>query len=108
MKYIKYLRSYAAITTGLLLGGGTVFLLGVCSSMEICSLLFAGTMVFSVTASGFMALTEDRFGSAQIRKHRRTEEPERKLQIYTLDGEPQWVPSETCDGMVKLRMVVGR
>lgn len=58
MKYIKYLRSYAAITTGLLLGGGTVFLLGVCSSMEICSLLFAGTMVFSVTASGFMALTE--------------------------------------------------
>ena len=82
MKYIKYLRSYAAITTGLLLGGGTVFLLGVCSSMEICSLLFVGVLAFSVTASGFMALTEERFGSVRIRKHR--EKPERKLQIFTL------------------------
>lgn len=83
MKYIKYLRSYAAITTGLLLGGGTVFLLGVCSSMEICSLLFAGILAFSVTASGFMALTEDRFGSGRIKGHRCTE-PERKLQIFKL------------------------
>nr|WP_302591358.1 hypothetical protein [uncultured Marvinbryantia sp.] len=82
MKYIQYLRSYAAITTGLLLGGGTSFLLGICSGMEICSLLFVGILAFSVTASGFMALTEERFGSVRIRKHR--EKPERKLQIFTL------------------------
>lgn len=83
MKYIQYLRSYAAITTGLLLGGGTSFLLGICSGMEICSLLFAGMLVFSITASGFMALTEDRFGSGRIKGHRRTEQ-ERKLQIFKL------------------------
>lgn len=108
MKYIQYLRSYAAIATGLILGGSTVFVLGMCTGMEIGTLLLAGMMVFSVTASGFMALTEKRFGSVRIREHRHTKKPERKLQTFIIDGEPQWVPSETCAGMEELRMVVAR
>ncbi len=107
MKYIQYLRSYAAVATGLITGVGTTAVLIKLSDMGAGSLLFAGTLVFSVTAAGFMALTERHFGSVRI-KERRRKKPERKLQIFTLDGEPQWVPSETCAGMEELRMVVSR
>lgn len=104
MKYIQYLRSYAAIATGLILGGGTTVVLIKCTNMGIGSLLLAGMLVFSVTASGFMALTEECFGSVRIKDRR--EKPERKLQTFIIDGELQWVPSETCKGMEELRMVV--
>lgn len=106
MKCIQYLRSYAAIATGLVLSGGTTFALAKCTGMEICSILFAGMLVFSVTASGFMALTEGCFGSARIRGTATQKNQKRKLQVYTLDGKLQWVPSETCDGMEELRMIV--
>lgn len=106
MKYIQYLRSYAAVATGLIAGAGTTAALIKLSDMGAGSLLLAGTLVFSVTAAGFMALTERRFGSVRITRRRK--KPERKLQIFTLDGEPQWVPSETCAGMEELRMVVSR
>ncbi|EET60383.1 hypothetical protein BRYFOR_07579 [Marvinbryantia formatexigens DSM 14469] len=105
MKYIQFLRTYAAVATGLLLGAGTASILWINTDMDICSLLFAGMLVFSITASGFMVLTEAYPGRVRIREHKK---PERKLQIYTLEGKPQWIPSETCDGMEELRIVVSR
>ncbi|MDO5540564.1 MAG: hypothetical protein Q4F83_10930 [Eubacteriales bacterium] len=108
MRKWQYLRTYAAVMTGLFLGVSTAAMIG--RQTEIIEVVFTGIMMFALGASGFMAMTEGRFGRVQLyrKRKKRASQPVRRFQTYTLEGEIVRIPVKGAPDLVEIRNVVAR